>query len=1090
MGEPIISEVLVKNNRALITLKDVGSVYFEHLHRFPSKILKPAVKKEVFDAFSGHTLTEFKRIPQFNIVQLTEQVDFPERLKKENPPSYALFKKRFVTGHYTPQLRWHLGIPWGHAEVDKRLLEVLQDKRQREQILHDAITYAKQTLRTSARAKQRRITKHADYVAGNWCGLTTVLDDPGFTEKQQRVEDERFALEQRVQALLGKGTVEINPIDKTFDIILPKNEYIKPTASITADELFNSRFYLLDIEKPLFDTPEEEVSWLAGVLIDKGAIVKKTIKTTRDPGIDRLGDWIIERYKREQDIAAAVEREITTPDNGRTVDIALAYNAPYDIEGTEHAAENDWEVGERDEDPKVEVGIDFFRKVRIPGRLILDPLRWARIRYRDLPNRKLELILAEAHGVEHAKALNYDQLAELERVAKTGNVTHLSRDTAQLLANWSTLPLEDILANRIPRIDQLCARLEAQYVSTDVDELHKMAFSQWARDHVEDAIWLRNAYNVELSRLLHSTSTINDAQERAYWKSVGTYRDVIYLKTKTMTRLQQKARSHLAERIKAKLLPEGTLHTGYQSNVAKVYLPLGLWLVEHVAGFNPDTKQSRFQEALKLRDYALQHRADKRRFFTLCQYLDALANYILVDFGLYNLAVTQYQDLLEHNQVDRKVFEQYAHNRPTHPELVQKLKEHDIPEEAFRTFRLQYRGILQEESEWAVKHFDRGTLTARGIARHPDLAADFSVTHNLHIDKLEELLTIAGKEFKGEQAIDPSLEKLSADQWQELVDASERVRKRKCKIFGQYNVDADEIKQTLNQKLQDFVTFCSKNRYLLWHAQGGFVYLLHGNRDALTSPDAPVILLDEIDKAYLCPSSADTRNLPAWQTREHKIHYRKHQYYEGLKVTNRPTHQHTMFEMEWYQKIIDSILDRDYEQALSFANECLDTLRDIIAEKQADIEHWKNQSLPPNVEIDTSTFDPYLTVPKRAFLWLSKRKEIYRGYEHGTLVHFMTPEAFEAAKKDKEFAKKKLEIDQRTHRNYFTEQKRKNSEELQNIYVMREHEFQPDVRIYHDRIKERIRDLIEPLCGVVNSAAFVGKSQKDVMKFLRTDPFL
>ncbi len=1078
VGDAIISEVLIKNNRALITLKDIGSVYFKHSHQFPSKILKPPIKKEILDEFLSYKLEHFNRIPQFNIIQLTEQVDFPERLK-EDPALYKTFKKRFVTGHYTPQLRWRSGVPWRHADIKQPLLELLREKKQREHILQETVTYAIQTLQQSSQAKKRRITRHEEYIAEHWNTLT-MLDDQGLMEKQQAVEHERFALEQRVKALLGEGTVEVNPVDKSFDIVLDNiRTYIHPKQSLTADEIFTGRLYIMDIEKPLFDTPEDEVSWIAAILVDKGKVLKKTIKTLRDPGIGMLRDWTIERYATERDLVKSVEHDIISPDHGRTVDAVIAYNAPYDLENTEAAVDSDWKVGERAEDPKVEVGIDFFRKIRIPGRLVLDPLRWARIRYKDLPNRKLELILAEAHGIEHAKALNYDQLAELERVAKTCDVKHLHPDAAQILASWSGHPLDDL--SRIPRLDQLCARLEAQYVSTDVDELFRMVFSQWARDHVEDAVWLSDAYGVELSRLLHSVNTINDTQERNYWTFVGTYRDIIYQKTTTMKRLQQKARTHLAERIKAKLLPEGTRYAGHHGDVAKVYLPIGLWLANLITGHNPETQQTRFPEVLKLKDYALQHRADKRRFFTLCQYLDAFASYILVDFGLYNLAVTDYHDMLERHQVDRKAFERYSHGRPTHPELVQKLAEHKIPEQEFCEFRMQYRSLLQEESEWAIKHFDRGTFTTKGIAKHPDIAAEFCVQHQLPITTLEELLRIAGKEFKGEQDIDPSLMKLSENHWQQLVDVYEKVRKRKRKIFGQYNVDADEIKMTLNQCLADFQAFCNRNGYWILHAQGGFVYLVHGDRGVLKAPDTPVILVDEIDRAYLCPNSADTKNHPAWQPREHKIYYRKHNYYEGLKVTNRPTHNLALFEMEWYQKIIDRILDRDYEAALFHANECLDILRGILDEKQADIAYWERQALPPQAAIDTTTYDAHLTIPKRDFLWLSKRRNMYRAYEHGELVHFLTEEAHAHGAK--------LQTDERTGRKYFEEPLRKDSENVRRVHIMPVEQFQPDVSMYYDRIKERVKDLIEPLCGE-KSKAFVQRSQDDVTAFLRTDPFV
>ncbi|MEM4254617.1 MAG: hypothetical protein QXR48_04525 [Candidatus Woesearchaeota archaeon] len=1090
---PVISEVLVRNNRLLITLKDLGTIYHEWQHHFPTKTLTPEQHKHVMKEFAAYNPKEFDRIPKFNIIQITAGTGLPDKLKKTNPKLHALFDKYFVTGHYTPQARWRTTVPWRTAEPDPRIIIILKEKRESEKLLKEAIESAQAALRNSEVAKKRRITNHEEYVAEHWNTLDSIIQDNTTIQKKKQADNERNRLERRLNELLGEGIVETNPKDKSYDIIL-KNNYIKPVRQLTAEEILNGRICILDIEKPLFNTPEEEISWVATILLDKGKTIKKTIHTLRNTGTSTIGSWIVEKHNTEAEIVEAVRKEITaTDENGRSVDAVVAYHAPYDNENLKEAG--DYEVGERETDPKVEVAMSFFRKLRIHGRMIIDPLPAARIRYKHLPNRKFELVLAEAQGIQAAKIINYNQLAQLEKASKTGNTTVLTLDTIQIIERETNKKISELT-----NLPEACAQIEAKYVSSDVDHLHEMLYSKWFRDFLTDACWISQTYNVELSRILHSTKTINDAQEKCYFDFVGTYRDVVYQKFKQMIRLEQEGRQQVWEKIAKWMVKKQ--EEGIQKNLHKIYLPIGLWLSRHVAGISEKNNQTRFLEVKKLVDYAQQFKNDKQRYFTINQYLDALADYITVDFGLLDKARTEYEKLLHETGIPRKEFEaEYNRIRRNLSPLAKALQNSRIPHAEFRQVYQHFREKMRNESEWGYKHLLRGTLTKNGISRHMDnQTKEFLDKHNLDEEKFAELLKLVPFENKAiqkageisqsllEKQVTDETRQLMAryevphEKFMQLIRAYAAIEKKARKLSGQYNVTEQAIRNTLNTRLAEAMKFLSSNGFRPVHAQGGFIYVAGGNPEILEKPDAPVICIDHIPVAYIAPNPADPIKRTFASEPRHKIFYPKHNYYEGIKVTDRPTHHLTMLEMRCYAPLISLIIQQKYKEALQHANDCLEELRNIIKEKEEDIKKWQQICEGTNAVVDTENYDEFLTMPKTDLVWHTKTTDRYRAFENGQTIHFVTDESKANGME--------LRTDPETGRKYFEEPARKNSEKCKKVYMMQLSELRPDIKMIYERIQSRIRDFIQPLVGYWDSFKLVEKTHKNPEKFLKQTDIL
>jgi hypothetical protein len=1059
VGETVISEVLIRNNRLLRTLKDIGTFYQEWTHNFPSKTLKPEQREQLMELFKDYNAKAFDRIMQFNIMQIQGPTNLPDLLEGEQA---LQFKKHFVTGHYIPQARWKTQTPWTVAETDERLIQILKEKQEADEMLRQEMQKEAERLKSSS----NRIKNHEAYVQTHWKG-------------NEATEHARQNLEQKLNALLSEGVVETNTKDKAYDIIL-KNNYVKPVRSLTAEEILNSRLYIIDIEKPLFNTPEEEVSWVATILLDKGKPVKKTIRTLRNPGTKRLNDWDIELYKSESEMVDAIRTEITAPINGKTVDAIAAYNAPYDIEHTEEAG--DFEIGERESDPKVEVAVDFFRKLKVHGKLVLDPLRQARVRFRHLPNRKFELVLAEAQNILSSKLVNYEQLALLERTSKYNDTSIL------------TPHLKDLVTKEAGTITpENCALTAAKYVAGDVDHLQQMLQSQWYKDHLADCVKISETYHVELSRIMHSVKTINDAQERCYFDFVGTYRDVVYKKFKKMIRLQQEGRSYLMDRLAYHLCQQS--RAGAHKNVYKVSLPVGMWLAEHVAGINPNNPQQRFTDVLKLRDYALQFRNDKPRYAAINQYLDSLADYLMIDFGLLEKAKSEFNTKLAEAGIEYRAFEEAYKEIKTGlnplPQFLGKIP----PAEFWQQYRL-FKAKLQKESEWGPTHLRKGTLTAKGVLKHADeQLKSFWQKYNINAEQFTEMLRAAREEHQAihsarelpettlETHLGPKARKLMADfetstsTMNELVHLRSRIEKRERKMFGQYNVKAFAVKKTLLDRISEVHKFANNNSYRSIHAQAGFIYLQGTDPNPLSSPDAPVILADTIPAAYVSINPSDPRPRKFSQELKHKIFYPKHNYYEGIKVTDRPSNLMTMLEMRCYAPLVELVMKQDFEGALEHANSALDELRNILKAKEEDAAAWKNIVVDEKL-VDRETYDPFLTIKKEDLVWHSKKNDRYKAYEHGQLIHFVTDE------------KRATGEIHEGRRRYFEEPVRKGSERTRTVYIMQISDLHPDVEMMYKRMQDRIRDFIEPITGHWDAAKFVKKPQKKVASYIKmTDIF-
>ena len=1006
MGEGVLSEVLVKEDRLLLTVKDRGTVYVDWLHQFPSRILDGKRREELCKELSHLNPVKYDRIKKFNIMQITAPISSEKQLPND-----------FLPGHYTQSARWRYSPPWAIVDVDAELEKLFSEKFPLDAEMSRISSQMAEALQNSKKGK--RLKHFEENVAKNWSKLDEILNEELRLRKQKF---EAAAAEFSRKANLQGARAELNPENKCIDIIFPNSDKIKPSGKyLSADDILNSKIYFFDIEKPLFKTEIDEVSWLAEIVTEKGGVSRKTVRTINSLE-SKLGGWRTKCYKNEGDLVAQAAEDIAVRDSsGRTTDVIVAYNAPFDIQETREVGE--FFIGERESEPKIEVSMDFFRKMKIHGRLIIDPMRLAKTAFGYLPNRNLVLIAKHVLDSKFEKEIDYDQLADLEMVCKTGSIEKCLPKTLEFFKDYA----------QNSNFREIAGSIIRKYVTKDVEVMRQLLFSPVFKKSLEDCCWMSRHFKVDVSRLLHSPNTINDAQERCYHHFVGSYREIVYLKTKTMALLEQRAKQHFEEIVHERIAGESKL--GLHHNVYKLFVPVGDFMRSAVV--------KRFDEAKAFFAYKYQFLEDSQRQYFLSQYANALASYIIVD---------------------------YARQKKTEKTFFEEIAKKELAIEEFRQHYSSLEKSIAANSEhafWAKDHLKKGTLTTKSVIKYlPDSSRKKLAEKEIGDEKFTELL------------------KLYA-----------RNEKLKRKVAGQYAIPVENIDGLLTNKFANVNKFLAENRFEVVHKQGNFIYAKGGDMDALAgarAKNSPLILVDKIDSAYIATNPSDSSERgKIFREYDNKIYYFRHGYPFGIKLKEEPDSLSTMYEMSCYNDALEAVLAGDFAGCLKTARDYLSKLRKIVEEKEEEVKGLeKTIGSDEKHMFDSDNYEYYNTVDKMQLVWLRKEGKIladgsqpkkprYSALENGGKIYFYDKEEYAQ--------EKRILFDEILKRKYVIEIKDEKREEKnpgdaknqRKVYIMPVSELKPDMKMYYERLKDRMRDFIEPIVGFGESIKFASKDYSD-----------
>ncbi len=301
-----------------------------------------------------------------------------------------------------------------------------------------------------------------------------------------------------------------------------------------------------------------------------------------------------------------------------------------------------------------------------------------------------------------------------------------------------------------------------------------------------------------------------------------------------------------------------------------------------VGEFFKDIVAVKFPDVVKLHDYMGQHRDDKQRLFFLEQYAMAFSRWIIADYGFFVKEVRAFNKFL-------------------------KDANHTDFEDVYHSFR-------KNLSQNALIHLNKGNLGIKSVEKYAT----------------PEVLKFLARYDLG------------YENFQKLVNQRSVVKRRGRNIIGNYGVFPDRtyfvpekrrkhavvIEDVLRERFDAINSFFEENNLTVVAKEGYYVYLT-GNKKALQKKDAPVVLVDEIPKMYTADSA----------------YYQKYGFYSHMKVKDEPDYHLTMFEMKFYKRMLENLLEGRNEWAVESFNTGLNWLinEDVVKEELVFLNKAKNR---------------------------------------------------------------------------------------------------------------------------------------------------
>ncbi|MEK6886318.1 MAG: 3'-5' exonuclease, partial [Nanoarchaeota archaeon] len=386
-----------------------------------------------------------------------------------------------------------------------------------------------------------------------------------------------------------------------LELLLNSFNPIRPLRYLNHEEIMQQKWGFLDIETPGFNDPDGgDISWAGLSYVQNGVPVKKEVHT-----LSKLPKKFYKGYEvlshGSEEILLTAERDSIRRENPLFLS---AYNAKYDFLNSRNA-HPDFDIGEDDTRPRMEVHIKNLERVGINGRLVIDLYRWAQIAFPKLPNYRLETVAKHIFGEGKFKKKlgeevltkdeHYAKLAVLDKEARAGNMQ--------------------------------AAETNLNYVADDVDILPEILNNEQFQQYLKHAAWISQEFKIPLSHLFYSLRSINKTQDEDFLKVLKLPRTETRRMDEKSKIERKKAQTMFRNYLEGKLdevfevLPKGPV-----SDVAIAHVPYGYYL-RHLI-------KKRFPKSDEI--YKRQADSNLSDFERLiyAQFGNTLAEYLITDYGI------------------------------------------------------------------------------------------------------------------------------------------------------------------------------------------------------------------------------------------------------------------------------------------------------------------------------------------------------------------------------------------------------------------------------------------------------------------------
>ncbi len=995
------------------------------------------------------------------------------RDKKDKTPKITIpspLPDLFITGKYDPQMQQNIAPTNSICNVDCELIKILEQNKKINKLIKDIDKDIKLKLKkiglTNIKQNQDRLDEaFEEYNGENYKEIFnkkikgTFLErnyDESFFEKRKNLQDEIIEFNKtlkqtnsflKIERIKSK---EKNKERRSFvhfgkNITSEKYEWIKYKRMFNREDLKGKRFAIFDTEQPFYKYGDNRTTSLSIIISQDHEIKEKYVIATNKSNE--------QGYKGFPYIFEATSEKLV--ETGKSImencDIFVAYNIKHDT--TKLRDDGDFAIGERLTNPVYEVTTKFLERMRVRGKICLDPMRWAKVYLKYLPNQKL-VSTAKALDLEFGKSINYRQQEELLFVNLTNNADHLSRDTIDVISKYLGTKVTRKNIQKMQSLDMICGTILLRYVTEDTLVLPEIIESKQFQDSLDDLFFMSDLFKIEFTRLMHSTNTINQFQKNLFFENLGTYHDEVFPTNYGAQKdYYEDAKQYFKRKLKSNLksrLKQNKIKTKTKGRISKQIYKVHLPKAKHFREKIIDSLMQNYREGKdektintleKFFNYIEEHKEDKNRLFFLTQYEESLFDWMLKDYAAVIFEKKLFEKHVKETEKQR--------NEDLLDNMLDYTKNTNFSENTQLSFGMNYEQENEEE-EICKFEIDLEKIENRfkELKSKLGIGKDWSYFYEHNLNKK------MFKEYKTK--IDTTLmaqNELEEKEYLDLFNRWAKIEAKKRVLTGSSKTNQFEIEKILKQRDKEIIEFITKQGFNIVHTQDDYLYLSDGDENKLLEKDCPLIYVDKIDSAF---------------TANNKIFYNKNGFIKGLKMSEDPQYHVSTFENKIYSEFLLPILKGDYEKALVNTNKNLEEVRSL------------NHRIKDYEKID--------------LLRLSKSTRIYIGYERdywenkATKIKFMTPDTVKFDKKDElgeyfevelqynkkedgtEIEKVYKQINPKTKRAhmifpYLKRGRRKNKKikTYEKYYIMNIDDFNPDPLEYKKKITKRLKGLLTSL---------------------------
>jgi hypothetical protein len=812
-----------------VRFRNLGAVYFpEWEHLFVTEILGKNVEYQD-DYFKNEKkekelLAAIKANPKINTCKKRKkdiywkiwQMLCPISLKKELPKREYIDKEGepqerpwFITGHYTQQARWRLCNPANYVKLDDFVVYGLKRQRQIEKQT-DALRNKLSEYKSGGQLTQvvNDLEKVFDgYDGKNWADIKQIiLDskklakiDKEIIEARREVADQIRITNERLEGKLKLTYEPRHRNNREHELRLEQEDfsYLEREWKIKKDEtgiekkvknpgirmpsgeeLLKKKWMFLDIEIPHFRKKTSQISWVGVTYVENGKETRE-IHTIHDTGEKEINGYKIYKYASEEELVKSLTERVRL----ENPDFVSAYNHKFDLAKLRESSAG-FKIGEDETNPLYSVTTQFFEKLKIKDRIVIDPYSWAKMARAFGINKKLEMVA----GFE--KEIDYDEMERLESISLAGGA-------------------EGIKAGRTI----------ASYLTGDVTNLVNIWKLPEFRNNFSDACVISDKFGVGLERLMHSPNCINDIQEKIFFEVLGIYRDNVppHFKTKVMQYKKAKAKQEVKDRVIGQSI-EFEDKPGLFKNVQKVYIPVG--------EIFKDLISVRFPKLKEFYEYKDQLKGDKKRTFFLEQFGKEFARWIMEDYGAFIQDVRRFDSMI--SGVDSEKFEDAYHSlreKVLHGSWhhARKLDEAELCTEAVRKYTTpEVDDFLRVNIERLTKNVKRVLQQTKKIEKGKELS-DYEVMG--HLANARSDIKRHGWNIVGNYAVYPTSGR--------FFDADKKEPRP---------LVVDEVVGSKFKEINDFI---KTSGIEVISQEGAYMYVT-GNIQALQAENSPLVPVEDI----------------------------------------------------------------------------------------------------------------------------------------------------------------------------------------------------------------------------------------------------